>query len=267
VGYLATASTYGAVCIGYNTSTAGQGVSVGFNIVASGADTVLVGSSASANAAAYDGVGIGRAVSITNNSCVVIGRNSSSSGIRGTVIGYGSTVTASNSVAIGAGVTVSQASSVGVGRNITISSQSGLALGEGSGIGASSNNAISLGLDSDVATSLWGIAIGYTAEISGANYGMALGANAGCTHTKSVSIGYNAVTTAASRITFGTIGGSDDLEGQFGAGIAVWGGTPPATQPAKISDPTGGAVIDSEARTAINGLIDALEAYGIMADT
>lgn len=36
-------------------------------------------------------------------------------------------------------------------------------------------------------------------------------------------------------------------------------------QQAKINDPSGGATTDAEARTAINAIIDALEAHGITA--
>ena len=39
------------------------------------------------------------------------------------------------------------------------------------------------------------------------------------------------------------------------------------TQVSKISDPAAGGVIDAEARTAINAIIDALEAYGIAASS
>lgn len=46
-----------------------------------------------------------------------------------------------------------------------------------------------------------------------------------------------------------------------GAGAAVASGT----QAAVISDPTGGATTDAEARTAINAIIDALQAFGIVA--
>lgn len=45
------------------------------------------------------------------------------------------------------------------------------------------------------------------------------------------------------------------------AGDAVASGT----QAAKINDPAGGATVDAEARTAINAIIDALEAFGISA--
>ena len=40
---------------------------------------------------------------------------------------------------------------------------------------------------------------------------------------------------------------------------------PAGTQVAKINDPAGGATPDAEARTAINAIIDALEAFGISA--
>lgn len=46
-----------------------------------------------------------------------------------------------------------------------------------------------------------------------------------------------------------------------GVGAAVASGT----QAAKINDPSGGATTDAEARTAINAIIDALEAFGISA--
>ena len=42
-------------------------------------------------------------------------------------------------------------------------------------------------------------------------------------------------------------------------------GVTPVDQPATISDPSGGATIDSQARTAINALIDRLQELGLMA--
>ena len=37
------------------------------------------------------------------------------------------------------------------------------------------------------------------------------------------------------------------------------------TTQSKINDPSGGATVDTEARTAINAIIDALEAFGLTA--
>ena len=41
----------------------------------------------------------------------------------------------------------------------------------------------------------------------------------------------------------------------------------PVVQQGKIGDPSGGATTDAEARTAINSIIDALEALGITASS
>jgi hypothetical protein len=46
-----------------------------------------------------------------------------------------------------------------------------------------------------------------------------------------------------------------------GSGAVVASGT----QAAVIADPTGGTTTDAEARTAINAIIDALQAFGIVA--
>jgi len=46
--------------------------------------------------------------------------------------------------------------------------------------------------------------------------------------------------------------------------LAFYGVTP-VDQPATIADPTGGATVDAEARTAINSLIDRLQELGLIA--
>ena len=49
-----------------------------------------------------------------------------------------------------------------------------------------------------------------------------------------------------------------------GQKVGFLNATPVARQ-SKISDPSGGATVDSQARTAINSIIDALEAFGFTA--
>ena len=49
-----------------------------------------------------------------------------------------------------------------------------------------------------------------------------------------------------------------------GSNVGFYGATPVA-QASKINDPSGGSIVDSEARSAVNAIIDALEALGLTA--
>lgn len=56
-----------------------------------------------------------------------------------------------------------------------------------------------------------------------------------------------------------------EIDGELnhdGSKIGFFGVTPIARQ-AGISDPSGGVTIDSQARTAINSILDVLDAYGL----
>lgn len=58
-----------------------------------------------------------------------------------------------------------------------------------------------------------------------------------------------------------TVGGDLTVTGALTAGGTIDLGDPVTV----IADPTGGATQDAEARTAINAILDALDAVGIMA--
>jgi hypothetical protein len=49
--------------------------------------------------------------------------------------------------------------------------------------------------------------------------------------------------------------------------LAVGTAAAPVTTQAKIADPASGGTVDTQARTAINAIIDALEAFGITSTT
>lgn len=72
-----------------------------------------------------------------------------------------------------------------------------------------------------------------------------------------------AITSTAAEINIldGVTANKDELNKLDGAGAVVASGT----QASKINDPSGGTTVDAEARTAINAIIDALEAFGISA--
>jgi hypothetical protein len=57
--------------------------------------------------------------------------------------------------------------------------------------------------------------------------------------------------------TLGLGGATTDLIGFYGV--------TPVDQPATVADPAGGSVIDTEARTAINAIIDRLQELGLIA--
>lgn len=60
--------------------------------------------------------------------------------------------------------------------------------------------------------------------------------------------------------------GTLDIKALAVNGVAISGAKiANGTQHALISDPTGGATTDAEARTAIGAIIDALQAFGIVA--
>lgn len=58
-------------------------------------------------------------------------------------------------------------------------------------------------------------------------------------------------------------GGVDRLR-LNGTGVGFFAATPVAQQ-AHVNDPSGGATVDAEARTAVNSILDILQAYGLMA--
>jgi hypothetical protein len=68
-------------------------------------------------------------------------------------------------------------------------------------------------------------------------------------------------TAADQLLTLGVTAIAAELNKLDGAGAVVASGT----QAGHIADPTGGAIIDVEARAAIQSIIDALEAFGISA--
>lgn len=62
--------------------------------------------------------------------------------------------------------------------------------------------------------------------------------------------------------TWGTVPAKSVKTAKLGVGSAT-----PATPASKISDPTGGATTDTQARAAINAIIDVLERFGLSASS
>jgi len=177
----------------------------------------------------------GPGASSAGATCVCIGRNAQSSGDDSVLIGDQPEGQGNEAVGVGIDVIATQGSTC-VGAVSQANSGTFQTL---LGYGSAANNA-----------GTGGIGIGYNVVVG---------------HNNAACIGTDSVTTAANRLTVGTISGTQDMELQVGLGFSAFGVTPPGSQPTKVSDPTGGVTQDSEARTAINAIIDVLEGAGLSA--
>jgi hypothetical protein len=98
---------------------------------------------------------------------------------------------------------------------------------------------------------------GVTAGTATAGKAVVLGVNKELdqVHTAALYLGSGAGTQITATAT--------EINKLAGSGAIVASGT----QASKINDPTGGTTVDTEARTAIGAIIDALEAFGISASS
>jgi hypothetical protein len=171
--------------------------------------------------------------------------------------------TQANGTAYGYNARAQATGAIAIGYNNNVTGNYGLAIGYSQTVSAGGGTAI--GYQAGVTGGAYGLAAGYSASVT-VNDGIAIGRLATVSHAGAMAFGYSAASTAISRATFGD-NSTNIMEIQCGGGLAVWFGTPPGSQPTKISDPSGGTVIDAEARTAINTIIDALESYNLTSPT
>lgn len=181
------------------------------------------------------------------------GGGASATGTDSTAMGISSSASQPCSLAAGDSASASGHSSTAVGRDTD--SSGGSAFSGGNGATAVGNNSVALGsfASSGQADS---ISIGNSSQVQGG-------------HTRAMAFGANAMSSAANRATFGSVGTPFELEVTdnllVASGVGVWGVTPPGAQPSKINDPSGGATVDAESRTAINAILDVLEGAGLAA--
>lgn len=105
----------------------------------------------------------------------------------------------------------------------------------------------------------WAFVAGTTAESganAGSNFALAAYNDAGAFIDSPMSI---------TRAAGGAIQTSRPVDINVSTGLRVLGTKVVGAQGATIADPTGGVTIDTEARTAINALIDRLQAHGLIA--
>ena len=98
----------------------------------------------------------------------------------------------------------------------------------------------------------WGLGINTQSYI---NANLRLGGNTAPSAALSFS--------ADKHISFSTVTGTKI--GTTSSQKLAFYGTTPVSQPATVSDPTGGSTIDTECRTAVNTIIDRLQSVGLVA--
>jgi hypothetical protein len=273
IGTFGTAGCQASICIGEDS------------VISPGAtNAVVAGPAATAGAAAINAVAIGNTASVaaSSTSAVAIGNTASANGFEGVSIGSGCATTGSRIVGIGGSVVANADNSTAVGHNAESSGDGSAAYGRNSL--ATQLNSVAVGSNSKVYSvssgdSFGSVAIGSGAVVGnstpggGCNAAVAIGegATVNVGHTDAVAIGAAASSTAASRVTF-----ASTLEVEIGQGLAVWGATPPGSQPAKINDVTAtagasytateqGMLNDLKAR--LNSIIDVLEGAGLSSAT
>jgi hypothetical protein len=292
VGWQAQAGAL-AVALGYRAAVAqaaSSGIAIGRDSLSDGG--IALGSIAKALTNSSIAIGsnttINSAISGDSDSAIAIGTNSviGGSGEAGCgaaiCIGFSASVAPSAEDAVCMGASASAATTanaaISVGSNAAAADTGQVIIGTGAIGGSAGEYGVALG-GSARADGNQGTCVGYQARVDNdygvavgplnprveADFGVALGANARVLigHTEAIAIGRSSRSTAAHRCTIGTVSGSQAKELQIGLGLAVWGATPPASQPTKISDPTDLA----SALTAIASIIDVLEGAGLSSAT
>lgn len=251
-----------------STSPDGQVVSVGPGAQCGGYRGVSIGFQT--NVSANRGIALGQSVAVSGLEGVSIGGGSSCAGSQSVVAGASSSCAANLSVVVGYGVNTPAAASFGVsiGRLSRAYQSTSVAIGNNAHVNTPSSG------DSTGAIALGPSArVGDATPAAGCDAAVALGASAsvGAGHLNSMALGFGAATTASNRVTF-----ASTLEVEIGQGLAVWGVTPPGSQPAKITDITAtagasytateqGMLNDLKAR--VNSIIDVLEGAGLSSAT
>jgi len=172
IGNYGFAEYAGGVAIGsyaytnFNATAIGEYTNAAFNGVAVGRN---------ASTTSTGGIAIGRTASSTGTVSIAIGQNASVTNARGTVVGYSSSHSGYYGIAIGASITGLGDYSVVIGA-AGASRFKTVAIGPNTVIALGADYAVAIGANAD-AGGVGGISIGYNAD-AGNDYGIAIGMNA-----------------------------------------------------------------------------------------
>lgn len=239
----------------------GKSAEIGANAQPGCEASIAIGEGASISAGAVNSVAVGERSSVTSRYGTAVGSVAQVTTGAGVAVGLAAKSFGDGGIAIGSNSDVGSdiTNGIGIGAFADCYAINGIVIGAGAGVypvsSGDSFGAIALGRQARVGNSTPG---------AGCQAAIAIGKSArvGVGHTNAVAIGAGAASSASNRVTFASA-----LEVEIGQGLAVWGVTPPGSQPSKVNDPSGGTTVDTEARSAIAAIIDALEGCGITSAT
>lgn len=263
-----------AICIGESASV-GVGsldsVVIGAAATSTSPDGETVSIGPGAQCSGYRGVSIGYQTDVSNTRGIAMGQSATAAGSEAITVGANSTCVGVQSIVIGVGSSNAASNSIAIGWNVdTPAGAATNAIAIGNQSRSYQRESIALGISAQVNAPVSGdsqgaIAIGALAEVgdaagAGCDAAICIGqsASVGVGHLNAVVIGQGGTSTASNRVTV-----ASTLEVEIGQGLAVWGVTPPASQPAKINDPTD----LTSCITSITAIIDALEGAGVTSAT
>jgi hypothetical protein len=262
LGRQASATGNASIAIGYLANASGSFRSIAIGESASAVEySTCIGSLATS--LQHDGIAFGESAYCNGESSVVFGPGAranyggfTTTNQRAVAIGRFANVDAFRAIAIGhaASVVVHQPSVPG-----SVPSDGAITIGSQSAVWCRSVGSIALGALANVGSLAGGL--------NDTSYAIAIGAAALVDHLRAGAIGNDARSTANDRITIGLCGGTASqikaLQVSGGFGMA---GVNPTSQLAHIPNPSGVSIDnDAEARSAINSILSALEAMGLLA--
>ncbi len=225
--------------------------------VASGASSFLAG--ADNTASGVSSVALGNVSAASGDYSVAVGLACTASNTSAVSIGHQNVCSASGSCALGDSNTVSGLRAVALGYNHTVGGTDSFTMG-------SNNNthtaflSMAFGYTNDVQSTESGAFGSNNAIGSGKSYAFTIGYNNNCSHNSSMVLGSSGSSGADNQLTLSFTGGIKTNGDFYRNGTQILN-----TQQAAVTAPTGGATIDSQARTAINDLISRLQAHGLIA--
>jgi len=222
------ANSNNSIAIGVNLRSTGQkAIGIGADTTVNGTGAIAIGNNDSGRMAnqgvnGNGAIGVGSNLTVNGNNAIAMGTEAQAKAISAVAVGANTQATGVEAVAIGKGAQATKQGSIAIGVNTIATgvkppradgkaqTDDGRAIAIGYGVQATGEDSIAIGKSEGAnlaqATTKQSLAIGWTAQATGATQAVAIGPDAIASGTQSTSIGNNTRATGDSSIA---IGGDD----------------------------------------------------------